>query len=79
MALTQGFFLKSFKNTQKTTLNGMKVCALPTQAKADTVELCSSVKKIVVASSELAIINIDSSDVGGASWWVELAGGWGWP
>ena len=23
--------------------------------------------------------DIDSSDVGGASWWVELVGGWGWP
>ena len=33
--LTQGFFKQKKKN-----LNGMKVGALPTQAKADTVELC---------------------------------------
>ena len=39
VALTQGFFSKTFQ-TQKNTLNGMKVGAMPTQAKADTVERC---------------------------------------
>ena len=69
---------------------------VPTQAKADTVELCHFVlqwKKLLLPHQsalglifkdwrqywKLAIINIDSSDVGGASWWVELVGGWGWP
>ena len=63
----------------------MKVGALP-----DTAELCHFVL-YVVASSECPRtyifkdwrqywkLDIDSSDVGGASWWVELVGGWGWP
>ena len=40
--LNSGVFSKIFqtKKNKKTTVNGMKVGALPTQAKADTVELC---------------------------------------
>ena len=56
MALTQGFFLKPFKHTKKNTKkNNLKLGALPTKAKTDTVELChfvlQLVKKIVVASA----------------------------
>ena len=53
----------------------MKVGALPTQAKAGALSLCSSVKKLLLPLQSayiqrLKTIDIDSSDVGGA------AGGW---
>ena len=54
LTIQQGFFLKSFKHTGEK--NNLKLGALPTKAKTDTVELChfvlQPVKKIVVASSE---------------------------
>ena len=40
-------------------------------------DLC--IQRLKTILEAIAIIDIDSSDVGGASWWVELVGGWGWP
>ena len=84
MALTQGFFL-NLSNTQKKQKNNLKWdesgCSACTQAKAGALSLCSSVKKIVVASSECprtyifklkTILEATLIQVT----WVELAGGW---